>query len=60
MLGIRLPAGRATALAERLAETGVHVEILGSVMRVSPHLHATDEDLGHLFAALDHLLEDHR
>jgi selenocysteine lyase/cysteine desulfurase len=53
MLGIRLPAGRATRLAERLAEGNVHVEILGSVMRVSPHLHTTEEDLERLFEALD-------
>ena len=58
MLGIRLPAARATGLAERLAEGNVHVEVLGSVMRVSPHLHTTEEDLGRLFEALDDLVED--
>jgi selenocysteine lyase/cysteine desulfurase len=52
MLGIRLPAGRASGLAGRLAEDKVHVEILGSVMRVSPHLHTTEEDLGRLCEAL--------
>jgi selenocysteine lyase/cysteine desulfurase len=60
MLGIRLPAGRATALAERLAEDKVHVEILGSVMRVSPHLHTTEEDIGRLLEVLDRVLEDTR
>jgi selenocysteine lyase/cysteine desulfurase len=49
MLGIRLPGG----LAKRWAREDVHVEILGSVMRVSPHLHVTDPDLKRLFAALD-------
>ena len=53
MLGIRLPGGRATGLAERLAEENVHVEVIGSVMRVSPHLHVTEADLERLFNALD-------
>jgi selenocysteine lyase/cysteine desulfurase len=48
MLGIGLPAG----MAKRWAAKDVHVEILGSVMRVSPHLHVTDEDLERLFEAL--------
>ena len=48
MLGIGLPAES----ARRWAAADVHVEILGSVMRVSPHLHVTDCDLEKLFAAL--------
>ena len=49
MLGIRLP----TEAAGRWAAHNVHVEILlGSVMRVSPHLHVTDGDLENLFVAL--------
>jgi selenocysteine lyase/cysteine desulfurase len=56
MLGIRLPAGQATAIGELLAAAGVFVEILGSAMRVSPHLHTTDGDLDRLFAALDRAL----
>jgi selenocysteine lyase/cysteine desulfurase len=56
MLGVELPAGRATVIGERLAAAGVFVEILGSVMRVSPYLHATDNDVDRLFAGLDRAL----
>ncbi len=49
IVGIRLHAG----MPERWSADDVHVEILGSVMRVSPHLHVTDGDLHRLFAALD-------
>jgi selenocysteine lyase/cysteine desulfurase len=48
MLGIGLSEG----MAERWSGGDVHVEMLGSVMRVSPHLHVTDGDLEMLFAAL--------
>ncbi len=56
MLGIRLPEGQAFGAAERLAAENVHVELLGSVMRVSPHLHVTDQDVERLLAALDRVL----
>jgi selenocysteine lyase/cysteine desulfurase len=49
MLGIGLPAGT----AERWSGEQLHVEMLGSVTRVSPHLHVTDGDLRRLFEALD-------
>jgi selenocysteine lyase/cysteine desulfurase len=48
MLGIglpRYPAGRWSARE-------VHVETLGSVLRVSPHLHVTDADLEKLITAV--------
>jgi selenocysteine lyase/cysteine desulfurase len=48
MLGIGLQAES----AKRWAAHDVRVEILGSVVRVSPHLHVTDRDLEKLFAAL--------
>jgi selenocysteine lyase/cysteine desulfurase len=57
MLGIALPAGLATGAGERLAAEGVHVEVLGSVLRVSPHLHVTDHDVERLLGALDRLAE---
>ncbi|MGH2714114.1 MAG: aminotransferase class V-fold PLP-dependent enzyme [Thermoleophilaceae bacterium] len=53
LLGIRLPAERGSGVRERLAAGNVFVEMLGSVLRVSPHLHATDRDVDRLFAALD-------
>ena len=49
MLGIGLSAG----MAERWSAADVDVELLGSVMRVSPHLHVTDRDLERLFTALE-------
>jgi selenocysteine lyase/cysteine desulfurase len=49
MLGVGLPA----EMAESWSADDVRVEILGSVMRVSPHLHVTDGDLHRLFEALD-------
>jgi selenocysteine lyase/cysteine desulfurase len=53
MLAVALPPDRAKAIGEQLAAANVFVEILGSAMRVSPHLHASDEDVDRLFAALD-------
>jgi selenocysteine lyase/cysteine desulfurase len=52
MLGVRLPKGPATGTRERLAAQNVHVEVIESVIRVSPHLHVTEGDLERLFAAL--------
>jgi selenocysteine lyase/cysteine desulfurase len=49
MLGI----GLAAEVAKRWTAENVHVEILGDVMRVSPHLHVTDGDVGMLLAAMD-------
>jgi selenocysteine lyase/cysteine desulfurase len=34
----------------------VFVEMLGSVMRVSPHLHTRDADVDRLLAAIDRAL----
>jgi selenocysteine lyase/cysteine desulfurase len=53
MLGIRLPAGQAAGAAERLAAENVHVEALGSAIRVSPHMHVNDRDVERLLAVLD-------
>jgi selenocysteine lyase/cysteine desulfurase len=54
MLGIGLPAGT----AERWSAEHLHVEMLGSVTRVSPHLHVTDADLERLLEALERVRED--
>jgi selenocysteine lyase/cysteine desulfurase len=53
MLGISMPADRRSAIGDQLAAANVFVGIRGSVLRVSPHLHATDGDVDRLFAALD-------
>jgi selenocysteine lyase/cysteine desulfurase len=53
MLGISVPADRRAALGDQLAGANVFVGMRGSVLRVSPHLHATEGDVDRLFAALD-------
>jgi 4-aminobutyrate aminotransferase-like enzyme len=50
MLGIRLAHAD---VQQRLAAEHVHVEVLGSVLRVSPPLHVTDGDVKRLLAAFD-------
>jgi selenocysteine lyase/cysteine desulfurase len=56
MLGVRVPAEGARAVGEELRAANVFVEILGSVMRVSPHLHAGDAEADRLLAGLDRAL----
>ena len=56
MLGIELPVEVASSIGEELRAANVFVELLGSVMRVSPHLHAGDADVDRLLAALDSAL----
>ena len=56
MLGIGLYDG----MAERWSGGDVHVEMLGSVMRVSPHVHVTENDLDRLFEALRRTLLEYR
>jgi selenocysteine lyase/cysteine desulfurase len=56
MLGVALPAGAANAIRDELRSAGVFAELLGPVLRVSPHLHATEADVDRLLAALDRAL----
>jgi selenocysteine lyase/cysteine desulfurase len=56
MLGLRLPPGTREPALQALTEAGVHVGPRGHALRVSPHLHTTDEDLQRLFGALDRVL----
>ena len=56
MLGVTLPAEAASAIREELRAANVFVELIGSVMRVSPHVHAVDADVDRLLAALDRAL----
>jgi selenocysteine lyase/cysteine desulfurase len=53
MLGLSLPAERREAVAAQLSAANVIVAIRGPSMRVSPHLHVNDADVGRLLAALD-------
>jgi len=51
-LGLRLPAGSAVRVAERLAREQVFVSVRGETLRVTPHLHNTDADADRLLEAL--------
>src|SRR5829696_9977317 len=52
MLGISLPGQAGGAVAQALADAGVHVGVRGSSLRVSPHLWTTDQDIERLVGAL--------
>jgi selenocysteine lyase/cysteine desulfurase len=52
MLGISLPGQARAAVAQALADAGVHVGVRGSSLRVSPHLWTTDQDIERLVGAL--------
>ena len=56
MLGVRVPDQLRSNLLAALSEAGVHVGVRGSALRISPHLHITDDDITHLFATLDRVL----
>ena len=52
-LGLRFPGeGPPEDLSARLAEEQIFVSVRGNSMRVTPHLHTTDEDVDRLFGAL--------
>ncbi len=51
-LGIRKPDGLPDGLAEMFANAGVSVSIRGDSVRISPHLHTTEDDLDRLFTVL--------
>ena len=53
MVGIRKPGGLPDNVLQSFREHGVHVSVRGDSVRVSPHLHNTDEDLIRFFQALD-------
>ena len=51
-LGLRFPHGVPDGLLEILASRQVHVSLRGDVLRVTPHLYNTDEDVARLLDAL--------
>jgi len=53
MLGIEVPADARDRITRALSEAGVYVGPRGNVLRVTPHLHTTDEDIERLLGALD-------
>lgn len=52
MLGIRLPRDAQARLVEMLAEARCYAAPRGSSLRISPHLHNTDEDIDRLLEVL--------
>ena len=52
MLGLRLPDGDAGRVAQALADAGVAAPVRGDSLRISPHLHVTEEDTERLLDAL--------
>jgi selenocysteine lyase/cysteine desulfurase len=52
MLGISVSGSLPKELLPMLVEEKVFVSVRGSAIRISPHLHTTDEDIERLFAAL--------
>lgn len=53
MLGIGVPVDARDRITRALSEAGVYVGPRGNVLRVSPHLYTTDEDVDRLLASLD-------
>lgn len=51
-LGVRLPAGPPDDLQQRLLAENIHVSLRGESVRVTPHLHVTDQDIERLCAAM--------
>jgi selenocysteine lyase/cysteine desulfurase len=57
MIGIELPDAAGDALAGELASRDVYVAQRSNWLRVSPHLHTNEADLGMFFEALDAVLQ---
>jgi selenocysteine lyase/cysteine desulfurase len=53
LLGVRLPARFRSTVVLALAEANCFAAVRGRSLRISPHLHTTDEDIARLFAALE-------
>ena len=53
MLGIGAPDALRSRLKRTLDDAGVHVGQRGAVLRVSPHLHVSDDDVSRLIGALE-------
>ena len=56
LLGVQVPAAAMPRVLQALQAAGVHVAPRGAALRVSPHLHTSDQDVASLFAALDQAL----
>ena len=52
MLGLPIPRGTGTRLLNVLHDAGVSASVRGSALRLSPHLHTTQDDIDRLATAL--------
>ncbi len=52
MLGVQLPPDARERILPALAEAGCYAAVRGGSLRISPHLHVSDEDVERLFTAL--------
>jgi selenocysteine lyase/cysteine desulfurase len=57
MLGVRLPESAYTRAPSALASVNCFAGMRGESLRISPHLHTTDEDVERLFAGLNRALQ---
>jgi selenocysteine lyase/cysteine desulfurase len=56
MLGVRMHDQARAELLAALSDAGIHVGARGSALRISPHLHTTDDDINRLLTTLDRVL----
>jgi selenocysteine lyase/cysteine desulfurase len=57
MLGVRLPEPAYTQAPSALASVNCFAGMRGESLRISPHLHTTDDDIGRLFEGLERALQ---
>ncbi len=57
MLGVQLPADARKQVLPTLASTGCYAAVRGESLRISPHLHVSDDDLERLFTVLNAIAE---
>jgi selenocysteine lyase/cysteine desulfurase len=57
MLGIGLPKRTRTRAAAALAEAGCYAAFRGNSLRISPHLHTTDQDVDRLLDTLERITD---
>jgi selenocysteine lyase/cysteine desulfurase len=57
MLGVRLPDSARPKIPAALAHANCFAALRGSALRISPHLHTTDEDVRRLLSGLAHAIE---
>ncbi|WP_172382596.1 aminotransferase class V-fold PLP-dependent enzyme [Streptomyces sp. MNP-20] len=56
IVGINVPSGTRRQLLAALTNADVHIGARGAALRISPHLHTTEQDINRLVTALDSAL----